>query len=48
MNVYVYSSLLQHGESECNLYGRIGGDSPLSERGEKVSSHYWIVTWRDY
>ena len=27
----------QHGESVCNLYGKIGGDSPLSHRGEQVS-----------
>ena len=30
--------ILQHGESVCNLYGKIGGDSPLSHRGEEVSS----------
>lgn len=27
---------VQHGESMCNLYGKIGGDSPLSHRGEQV------------
>ena len=28
----------QHGESECNLYGRIGGDSALSKRGWQVGA----------
>jgi hypothetical protein len=28
--------LIQHGESEFNLKGRIGGDSDLSPRGHKV------------
>jgi len=28
--------LFQHGESICNLFGRIGGDAELSERGIKV------------
>lgn len=27
---------LQHGESICNMYGRIGGNSELSERGKQV------------
>ena len=30
--------LLQHGESVCNMYGKIGGDSELSERGVQVSA----------
>ena len=29
--------VLQHGESVCNLYGRIGGNSELSQRGWEVS-----------
>ena len=39
---YIPSALstLQHGESVCNLYGKIGGDSPLSHRGEEVSHLY--------
>lgn len=28
----------QHGESKQNLQGRIGGDSDLSERGEKYAA----------
>lgn len=27
---------MQHGESICNLFGKIGGDSELSERGQQV------------
>jgi hypothetical protein len=27
--------LSRHGESEFNLYGKIGGNSPLSTQGEK-------------
>ena len=34
---------VQHGESVCNLYGKIGGDSPLSHRGEEVSIHDMFV-----
>lgn len=38
--------LLQHGESVCNLYGKIGGDSPLSQRGEEVCTvHVCKVAW---
>ena len=33
----VYCIQFQHGESVCNLFGRIGGDAELSERGLKVS-----------
>jgi broad specificity phosphatase PhoE/predicted kinase len=29
--------LCRHGESVCNLYGKIGGDSPLSHRGEQFA-----------
>ena len=29
----------QHGESEYNRMGRLGGDSPLSESGEKYAKH---------
>lgn len=29
--------LCRHGESVCNLYGKIGGDSPLSHRGEEFA-----------
>jgi len=29
--------LCRHGESVCNLYGRIGGDSDLSDRGRQFS-----------
>lgn len=31
-----YILCFQHGESVCNLFGRIGGDADLSERGLKV------------
>ena len=27
----------RHGESENNLYGRIGGNAPLSPRGEQYA-----------
>ena len=29
--------LTRHGESEYNRQGKIGGDSPLSERGESYA-----------
>ncbi len=32
---------LQHGESVCNMFGKIGGDSELSERGVQVSAASW-------
>lgn len=40
MNIHVTPRsiyLSRHGESELNLLGRIGGDSGLSPRGQKVS-----------
>ncbi|XP_078500653.1 6-phosphofructo-2-kinase/fructose-2,6-bisphosphatase 2-like isoform X3 [Lissotriton helveticus] len=40
MNIHVQSRtiyLCRHGESECNLMGRIGGDSGLSARGKQFS-----------
>lgn len=43
MNIHVTPRsiyLSRHGESELNLLGRIGGDSGLSPRGQKVSGGY--------
>ncbi len=40
MNIHVTPRsiyLSRHGESELNLLGRIGGDSGLSPRGQRVS-----------
>lgn len=39
MNIHVQPRtiyLCRHGESECNLVGKIGGDSGLSTRGKQV------------
>ena len=33
--------VLQHGESEFNLQGKLGGDAQLSERGQLVSGLLW-------
>lgn len=41
INIYLLSNcfqLLQHGESEFNVLGRIGGDTDLSPRGRKYAS----------
>ena len=41
MNIHVTPRsiyLTRHGESELNLLGRIGGDSGLSPRGQRVSN----------
>lgn len=41
MNIHVTPRsiyLSRHGESELNLLGRIGGDSGLSPRGQKVNA----------
>ena len=41
----------QHGESVCNLFGRIGGDSDLSERGLEVNTLYIAIrgdNWRGH
>lgn len=35
--------LFQHGESELNLVGRIGGDADLSERGRQVRSFLKLI-----
>jgi len=34
---------LQHGETDMNLLGRIGGDGHLSERGRQVITLYWLT-----
>ncbi|XP_017265213.1 6-phosphofructo-2-kinase/fructose-2,6-bisphosphatase 2 [Kryptolebias marmoratus] len=41
MNIHVHSHsiyLCRHGESQCNLEGRIGGDSGLSDRGKQFAA----------
>lgn len=37
---YFLLFLFKHGESEYNKMGRLGGDSPLSDRGLRVSLLY--------
>lgn len=40
MNIHIRHRsiyLCRHGESVCNLYGRIGGDSDLSDRGQEFA-----------
>ena len=40
--IYMLCLSIQHGESVCNLYGKIGGDSPLSHRGEQVGHNHCV------
>ena len=35
--IVIYLFFFQHGESEYNLLGRIGGDSELSDRGRQYA-----------
>ena len=42
--VHLVWSCLQHGESDMNRMGRIGGDGDLSKRGDQVGSRSILLT----